>query len=122
MDPLRPIRSDEEHRWALAEVERLWNSEPATPDGDRMEVLAMLVEDYEEKNYPIGLPHPIEAIKCTLEQREASPADLAPLFGGPEIMAEILAKRRHMTIEMVWALSERLRIGIDVLAQKYDLD
>jgi HTH-type transcriptional regulator/antitoxin HigA len=77
---LKPIRSEADYERALAEVERLWGSKSETPNGDRLDVLATLIEAYEKKHYPIDVPDPIEAIKFRMEQG-LSRKDLEPLIG-----------------------------------------
>jgi len=78
---LKPIRSEADYEHALTEVERLWGSKSGTPNGDRLDVLATLIEAYEEKHDPIDVPDPIEAIKFRMEQQGLTRKDLEPLIG-----------------------------------------
>jgi HTH-type transcriptional regulator / antitoxin HigA len=117
---LRPIRSEADYRAALAEAERLWDAEPGTPDGDRVGVLTILIEDYEAQHYPISAPDPIAAILFMMEQRGLSRRDLEPAIGSRGRVSEILTRKRPLTLPMVRALSALLQIPMDVLGQAYE--
>ena len=79
-ETLRPIRSEPDYDEALRVADSLMDAEPGTPESDRLEVLAALIEDYEEKHFPIDAPDPIEAIKFRMEQRGLRPVDLQCLL------------------------------------------
>ena len=117
---IRPIRSDADYRAALTEVERLWDAEPGTPEGDQAEILSILIENYEAKHDPIPAPDPIAAILFMMEQKGLTRRDLEPIIGGRARVSEILNRRRPLTLPMVRALSTLLNIPIDVLVQPYD--
>lgn len=116
---IRPIRTKADHRWALKEVERLWDAEPGTPDGDRVDVLVTLIEAYEAKHFPISAPDPIAAIEFMLEQKGLSRRDLEPAIGSRGRVSEVLNRRRPLTLPMVRSLSRLLDIPADILAQDY---
>ncbi len=116
---IRPIRTKADHRWALKEVERLWDANPGTPDGDRVDVLVTLIEAYEEKHFPIAAPDPIAAIEFMLEQKGLTRRDLEPAIGGRGRVSEILTRKRPLTLPMVRALSKLLDIPTEILAQDY---
>ncbi len=118
---IRPIRTESDYRTALAEVERLWNAEPGTPDGDRVEVLSTLIEAYEAFHHPIAAPDPIAAVLFMMEQRGLSRRDLEPAIGSRGRVSEVLNRKRPLTLPMVRALSALLRIPTDVLVQPYDM-
>ena len=115
MPPLRPIRSDDDHTWAMREVERLWGAKLGTPEGDRLDILATLIDAYESQRWPISAPDPIAAIEFTLEQRGMTRDDLVPLIGSAVQVAEVLDRKRELTLEMVRRLRETLGISADVL-------
>ena len=115
MTPLTPIRSAEDHAAALQEIEALWGAGPGTPEGDRLEVLALLVEDYEARAFPIGLPDAVEMIEHRLESQGLARPDLDRILGGSEIAGEVLARRLGLTIEMVRRLHEELGLPAEVL-------
>ncbi len=118
---IRPIRTKPDYRAALKEVERLWDAEPGTPAGDRVEVLVTLIEAYEAKHFPIPAPDPIAAIKFMMEQMGLTRRDLEPAIGSRGRVSEVLTRKRPLTLPMVRALSALLQIPIDVLAQSYAL-
>jgi HTH-type transcriptional regulator/antitoxin HigA len=118
---IRPIRTEADYRAALREVERLWNAEPGTLEGDQVEVLSTLIEAYEEKHYPIPAPDPIAAILFMMEQKGVTRRELEPAIGSRSSVSEILNRKRPLTLPMVRALSALLDIPIDVLVQPYDV-
>ena len=115
MPPVRPIRSDDDHASAMREVERLWGAKLGTPEGDRLDVLATLIEAYESQRWPVSAPDPIDAIEFTLEQRGMTRDDLVPLIGTATQVTEVLDRKRELTLEMVRRLREKLGISADVL-------
>lgn len=116
---IRPIRTKADHRWALKEVERLWDAEPGTLDGDRVDILVTLIEAYEAKHFPISAPDPIAAIEFMLEQKGLSRRDLEPAIGSRGRVSEVLNRKRPLTLPMVRSLSRLLDIPADILAQDY---
>jgi HTH-type transcriptional regulator / antitoxin HigA len=117
---IRPIRTEVDHRAALAEVERLWETEPGTPEGDRVEVLTTLIEAYEAVHHPIPPPDPIAAILFMMEQKGLSRRDLEPAIGSRGRVSEVLTRKRPLTLPMVRALSPLLDIPLEILAQPYE--
>jgi len=118
---IKPIKTEQEYEAALKEVERLFDAEPGTPDGDRLEVLVALVEAYEDKHYPIPLPDPIEAINYYMESRGLARADLEQYIGSRARVSEILNRRRPLTLSMIQRLHEGLGIPAEVLVQPYEV-
>jgi HTH-type transcriptional regulator/antitoxin HigA len=112
---LKPIRSNADYKRALAEIERLWGAKSGTPAGDRLDVLATLIDAYEAEHYPMGPPDPIEAIKFRMEQQGLTRKDLEPLIGTRTRVAEVLNRRRSLSIAMIRRLHERLGIPAEVL-------
>ena len=112
---LKPIRSEADYEHALAEVERLWGSKSGTPNGDRLDVLATLIEAYEEKHYPIDVPDPVEAIKFRMDQQGLTRKDLEPLIGTRTRISEVLNGKRALSIAMIRKLVEKLGIPAEVL-------
>jgi HTH-type transcriptional regulator/antitoxin HigA len=119
MYDLQPIRDRETHRAALAEIERLFDAPAGTPDFDRLEVLVTLVEAYERKYEPILPPEPIEAILYYMESRGLTRQDLEPAIGSRARVAEILNRKRPLTLEMIRRLHEQLGIPAQTLIQPY---
>lgn len=118
---IHPIRTVADYRFALEEAERLWAAEAGTPDGDRVEVLATLIEAYEARQYPILAPDPIAAVMFMMEQKGLTRRDLEPAIGSRGRVSEILNRRRPLTLPMVRALSALLHIPTDVLVQPYEI-
>src|SRR5688572_3581544 len=110
MSTIRPIRTDDDHRQALAEIDRLWGSPDGTPEGDRLDVLCALVEKYEEEHFPMEMPDPIGAIEFAMEQNGYGVADLAQLVGSQETAAALLARRQALTMEMIRVLASAWHI------------
>lgn len=121
MFDIKPIRTDEDHAAAVAEIERLWDAQPGTSEHDRLEVLATLVDAYEEKRWPIDLPDPVEAIKFRMEQAGYTQSDLSRLLGSRPRASEILNRQRHLTLDMVWTLSTEWKIPAECLIRPYPL-
>ena len=117
---IRPIKTEADYQAALAEIERLFDAPPGTPEGDRLEVLATLVEAYENKHYNLPLPDPIEAIRYYMESRGLSRRDLEPYIGSRGRVSEILNRKRPFSIEMIRRLHAGLGIPAEVLIQPYE--
>lgn len=112
---LKPIRSESDYQAALAEVEKLWGARSGTARGDRLDVLATLIDVYEQKHHPIDPPDPIDAIKFRMEQMNLTRKDLEPIIGSRARVAEILNRKRNLSIEMIRRLHDRLGIPAEVL-------
>jgi HTH-type transcriptional regulator / antitoxin HigA len=118
---IKPIRTDDDYQAALAEIERLFEAEPGSPEGDRLDVWVTLVEAYEDKHFAIPLPDPIEAIEYHMERLGLHRRDLEPFLGSRARVSEILNRKRPLTLSMMRRLSSGLDISLEVLAQKYPL-
>lgn len=116
---IKPIKTEEDYQAALEEIESLFNAQPDTPEGDRLEVLTTLIEAYEEKHYSIPLPDPIEAILYFMESRGLSRRDLEPYIGSRARVSEVLNRKRQLTMEMIRKLHKGLGISAEVLIQPY---
>lgn len=112
---IKPIRSAADYRSALKEVESLMSAEFGTPEGDRLDVLATLVEAYEKQHFPLDWPTPVEAIKFSMEQKGLGPKDLQPMIGQLNRVYEILNGTRQLTLPMIRNLHEGLGIPAEVL-------
>lgn len=112
---VRPIRTESDYQAALAEIDRLMDAAKDTPDGDRLDVLATLVEAYERRHFPMDLPDPIEAIKFVMEQRGLTAKDLEPMIGRSNRVYEILTGKRALTLPMIRRLHEGLGIPLESL-------
>jgi HTH-type transcriptional regulator/antitoxin HigA len=115
MREIKPIRSEADYEAALAEVERLWGARSGTAEGDRLDVLATWIDAYESEHYPIDPPDPIEAIKFRMEQQGLTRKDLEGILGSRTRIAEVLNRRRGLSINMIRRLHDKLGISVEVL-------
>ena len=112
---IKPIRTKKDYEAALAELEKLWGGKSGTAAGDRLDVLATLIDAYEAEHVPMDPPDPIEAIKFRMEQQGLTRKDLEPLIGTRTRVAEILNRKRNLSIAMIRRLNTRLGISAEVL-------
>ncbi|MFZ0501466.1 MAG: helix-turn-helix domain-containing protein [Steroidobacteraceae bacterium] len=115
MKDLKPIRSERDYAHALAEVEELWGAKASTPKGDRLDILATLIEAYETEHYPMDPPDPIEAIKFRMEQQGLTRKDLEEILGTRTRVSEVLNRKRGLSINMIRALHDKLGISAEIL-------
>ena len=118
---LRPIKTKREHQAALKEIEALWNAHEGSPDADRLEVLALLVEAYERQHFPIADPDPVDFLLHVMESRGLSRKDLEPHIGSRARVAEVLNRVRPMSLDMIRKLSAGLDLPAEVLIRSYAL-
>lgn len=116
---LKVIRTEEDYQEALARLEKIFDSKPGSKNGDELEILSILIDQYEKEHFPIDLPDPIEAIKFRMDQMGLKQKDLAEIVGFKSRVSEILNKKRKLTLEMVRKLNTALRIPTEVLIQDY---
>lgn len=116
---IRPIKTDADYQATLTEIERLFDAQPNTPEGDRLDILTTLVEAYEAEHEAIAPPDPIEAILYYLESRALTRRDLEPYIGSRARVSEVLNRKRALTLEMIRRLHRGLGIPAEVLIQPY---
>jgi HTH-type transcriptional regulator/antitoxin HigA len=116
---IKPIRTDKDYKNALKRLEIIFDSKHGSKEGDELEVLGILIDQYENEHFPIGLPDPIEAIKFRMEQMGFNQSDLASIIGLKSRASEILNRKRKLSLEMIRQLHESLHIPTDVLIQAY---
>lgn len=112
---IRPIHSEQDYTAALARVEALMDMDRSEAEDDELDVLATLIEVYEDRHFPMDAPVPIEAIKFRMQQLNMNQSDLAPIFGSRAKASEVLSGKRSLTLKMIRALNEHLGIPADVL-------
>jgi HTH-type transcriptional regulator/antitoxin HigA len=117
----KPIRTKKEYEGALLEVEGLLNAPAGSAEADKLELLSILLEAYEEEHHPIGPADPIEAIKFRMEQGGLSRKDLEPYIGSRARVSEVLNRRRRPSVEMIRRLHSGLGIPAEVLLRPYPL-
>ena len=114
---VKPIRNEADYRTALKEIEGLMSAKRGSAPGDRLDILATLVDAYEEQRWPIEAPTPAEAIRFCMEQRGLEPADLEPLIGNRSHVNRVLSGRRGISMKVAYRLHTKLGIPADVLLQ-----
>ncbi len=114
-----PIRNENDYQKALSRLEDIFDAQKGTEEGDELEILSILIDRYENENFPIGMPDPIEAIKFRMEQMGMTQKDLAEVVGFKSRVSEILNKKRKLTLSMIRKLNTNLNIPTDVLVQDY---
>jgi HTH-type transcriptional regulator / antitoxin HigA len=118
---LKPIKTEMDYRAALKRLEEIFDAKLGTPESDELEILGLMVDDYEIKNYPIEAPDPIEAIKIRMEEMHLRQVDLISEIGGKSRVSEILNRKRRLTVEMIRKLAIRLNLSANLLIKDYQL-
>lgn len=118
---LKPIRNRKEYQAALAEAERHWDAPARSPEADRLDVVAMLIERYEREHFPIAEPDPIELLDHVMESRGLTRKDMEAYIGPRGRVADILNRTRPLTLEMIRRLADGLQLPADVLIRPYQL-
>jgi HTH-type transcriptional regulator/antitoxin HigA len=114
-----PIRNEKDYQKALNRLEEIFDAKKGTEDGDELEILSILIDRFENEQFPIGMPDPIEAIKFRMEQMGMKQKDLAEVVGFKSRVSEILNKKRKLTLDMIRKLNTTLHIPTEVLIQDY---
>ncbi|MCF8233818.1 MAG: hypothetical protein K9G67_03300 [Bacteroidales bacterium] len=118
---IKPIRTEADYQLALKRLNEVFNAPLNTPRSDEADILAVLVDDYENKHYPIDPPDPIDAIKIRMEEMQLKQKDLVQEIGGKSRVSEILNRKRKLTVEMIRKLTTRLSISANILVRDYEL-
>ena len=118
---LRPIRTKRDYAVALRETEKLWDAPAGSAKGDRLEVLVLLIQDYETKQFPVPDPDPIDFLRHVMEARGLTRKDLEPWIGSRARVAEVLNRVRPLSLDMIRRLSSGLNLPADILVQPYDV-
>lgn len=116
---MKPIKTETDYQQALQRLEVIFDARPGTAEGDELEILSILIDQYEQLHFPIDLPDPVEAIKFRMEQMNYNQNDLARILGLKSRASEILSRKRKLSLEMIRRVHEILHIPTDVLIQAY---
>ena len=118
---LKPIKTEKDYRNALERLEVIFDAPVDTKEGDEAEILALMIENYENEHYPIDAPDPIEAIKIRMEELNIRQKDLVGVIGGKSRVSEILNRKKKLTVDMIRELERVLQISASVLVNNYKL-
>ena len=116
---IRVIKTEEDYNIALDRLNKIFDATVNSPEGDEAELLAILIEKYEEEHYPIEAPDPIEAIRFRMEQMNMTKKELAEVIGYKSRVSEILSRKRKLSLNMIRQLHKKLRIPYDSLITEY---
>ncbi len=116
---IKPIKTKKDYEQALERLEIIFDAKKGTQKGDELEILGMLIDNYEKEKFPIGFPDPVEAIKFRMEQLGYNQTDLANVVGLKSRASEILNRKRKLSLEMIRQIHDRLNIPTEVLIQAY---
>jgi HTH-type transcriptional regulator/antitoxin HigA len=117
---IKLIKSEQDYQEAMKRLDEIFDASINTPEGDELEILSLLIEQYENDHFPIDLPDPIEAIKFRMEQMGYTQNDLAKIIGLKSRASEILNKKRKLTLEMIRQIHKSFKIPTEVLIQNYE--
>lgn len=118
---IKPIKTEQDYQVSLAKLDELFDAPIGTKESDYADILALLVDEYEKKHFPIEAPDPIEAIKIRMEEMHLKQKDLAPVIGGNNRVSEVLNKKRKLTVEMIRNLTFKLNLSPSLLIKDYQL-
>ncbi len=118
---IKPIKTENDYKKSLERLELIFDAEPNSKEGDEAEILSLLIENYENKHFPIEAPDPIEAIKIRMEEMNLKQKDLVGVIGGKSRVSEILNKKKKLTVDMIRELERILHISASVLVSNYQL-
>jgi HTH-type transcriptional regulator / antitoxin HigA len=118
---IKPIRTEKDYDKALERLEIIFDAPINSIEGDEAEILSLLIENYENNEYPIEAPDPIEAIKIRMDELNLKQKDLIGLIGGKSRVSEILNRKKRLTVDMIRELEQKLNISASVLVNNYNL-
>ena len=118
---IKLIKSEADYRNALKRLEIIFDAPIDTEEGNEAEILSMLIENYENKHYPIEAPDPIEAIKIRMEEMNLKQKDLVGILGGKSAVSEVLNRKKKLTVDMIRELERMLHISASILIKNYPL-
>ena len=116
---LKIIKTKKDYKEALERLEKVFDAKIGTTKGDELEILSLLIDQYEKEHFPIDAPDPIEAVKYRMEQLGMKQKDLADTLGFKSRVSEVLNKKRKLTLEMIRRIHEQLNIPTSILIKEY---
>ncbi len=118
---IKLIKTEEEYQIALEQLDKIFDAAEGSPDSDQADILALLIDEYENIHYPIEAPDPIEAIKIRMEEMQLKQKDIAAALGGKNRASEILNRKRKLTVDMIRKLTKSLNLSASLLIKDYKL-
>jgi HTH-type transcriptional regulator/antitoxin HigA len=118
---IKPIKTENDYLMALKKLETIFDAPVGTEESDEADILGLMIDDYEKKHYSVEAPDPIEAIKIRMEEMQLKQIDLADAIGGKGRVAEVLDRKRKLTVEMIRKLTPKLNLSADLLIHDYQL-
>jgi HTH-type transcriptional regulator/antitoxin HigA len=118
---IKLIKTDADYQMALKRLELLFDAPTGTPESDVADILALMIDEYEKKHFPIEAPDPIEAIKIRMEEMKLKQVDLVNEIGGKSRVSEVLNRKRKLTLEMIRNLTKKLNLSPGLLIHDYKL-
>ena len=118
---IKPIHSEKDYDAMLARIESLFDAEPGTAESDELDVLFLIVEDYESKRYPIEPLDPVDFIKYTMELRGEGQKELSKLLNSRSRASEILNRKRPLTLDQIRTISRAWNVPAEAMIQEYEL-
>ena len=115
---IKPIHNELDYQKALARIQEIFDAKPGTQEGDELEVLGILVENYEKQHFSIEAPNPLEAVTFRMEQLGLRQSDLAKILGSRSRASEILSGKRSFSLRQIKLLNKKLGIPAEVLLQE----
>lgn len=116
---LKPIKTEADYNEALKRLEEIFDAAIGTDESDEADILGLMIDDYEKKNYPIDAPDPIEAIKIRMEGMHLKQVDLIDAIGGKSRVSEVLSRKRKLTVKMIRKLTKKLNLSPETLIGEY---
>lgn len=118
---IRPIKTEADYQVTLTRLDKIFDAKIGTKESDEADILALLIDNYENTYYFIEAPDPIEAIKIRMKELQLKQVDLVPEIGGKSSVSEVLNRKRKLTIDMVRILAEKLSLSAELLIKDYQL-
>ena len=118
---IKPIKTEQHYFEALERLEEIFDAEENTPEGDEAEILSLIIDNFENKHYPIEAPDPIEAIRIRMEEMDLKQKDMIEIIGSKSKTSEVLNRKKRLTLDMIRNLQEKLNLSASLLIKNYPI-
>ena len=119
---IRPIKTEQQYFQALEKLEEIFDAKENMPEGDKAEILSLLIDTFENEHYQIEAPDPIEAIRIRMEEMDLKQKDMVEIIGSKSKTSEVLNRKKRLTLDMIRNLQEKLNLSASVLITKYPIN